>query len=271
VRGPVRSALRTFYGLDGFFLAAGLSFYVVVCIIPFLLLLVAGGGFLLSNETVLRGVQERLTIILPVYQTQIEESLAAIVQGRGVSSVVGTLILVFFASQLFSATRLVLNRVLSVRGHSFVHGTLYDVGMIAIIAVLFFVTVGITAAFTWLKNVVMLFGGGPLTESFFHWAGLLLALGLDTTLFLLLYRFVPNARMPWASVVLGSTAAAALWEVAKQLFRWYIESIGLYSALYGSVGVTIALMMWVYYSALVFVLGACLVRALDDRRGGSEV
>src|SRR5262249_52532040 len=152
------------------------------------------------------------------------------------------LILVFFASQLFAATRLVLNRILSVRGHGFVHGTLYDVGMIAILALLFFVTVGITAAFAWLRGVVMLFGGGPWAESIFHWAGLFLALGLATTLFLLLYRFGPNARAPWVSVVLGSTAAAALWEVAKQLFRWYIEGIGLYSALYGSVGVTIALM-----------------------------
>jgi membrane protein len=271
VPGAVRGALGVFYALDGFFLAAGLSFYVVVCIVPFLLLVVAGGGFLLSNETVLRGVQERSALILPVYQAQIEVILAAIVRARGVSSLVGTVILVFFASQLFAATRLVLDRVLGVKGQGFVHGALYDVGMIAILAVLFFVTVGITAAFVWVRSVAMLFEPASWVASAFHWAGLGLALVLDTTLFLVLYRFVPNTRVPWASVVIGSTGAAGLWEVAKQVFRWYIEGIGLYSAVYGSLGVAIALMMWVYYSALVFVLGACLVRALEDARSASAV
>ena len=117
----------------------------------------------------------------------------------------------------------------------------------------------------------MLFEPASWVASAFHWAGLGLALVLDTTLFLVLYRFVPNTRVPWASVVIGSTGAAGLWEVAKQVFRWYIEGIGLYSAVYGSLGAAIALMMWVYYSALVFVLGACLVRALEDARSARAV
>jgi membrane protein len=266
VRGPVRGALDVFYALDGFFLAAGLSFYVVVCIVPFLLLVVVGGGFLLSNDTVLRGVQERLALILPVYQSQIEAMLGAIIQNRGVSSVVGTVILVFFASQLFAGTRLVLNRILHAKGHGFVHGTLYDLGMIVLLTVLFFVAIGVTAAFGWVQGVVMLAEPKSWVATGFRWAGVGLALGLNTVLFLALYRLVPNTRVLWSSAAVGSMWAAALWEVAKEIFRWYIEGIGLYSAVYGSLGVTIALMMWVYYSALVFVLGACLVRALEDVR-----
>src|SRR5262249_43292881 len=56
----IRSAFRYFFEHDGFFLAAGLSFYVVICIVPFVLLVIAGSAFLISNEMVLRGVVERL-------------------------------------------------------------------------------------------------------------------------------------------------------------------------------------------------------------------
>src|SRR5581483_6824708 len=101
---PVRRAVRYFYEHDGFFLAAGLSFYVVICIVPFVLLLVAGGAFLVSDDMVLREVLDRLAGLLPVYQSEMEAMLRGVIRARGVSSVVGTLILVVFASQLFAAT-----------------------------------------------------------------------------------------------------------------------------------------------------------------------
>ena len=49
------------------------------------------------------------------------------------------------------------------------------------------------------------------------------------------------------------------------LFRWHVEGLGLSRAGYGSVAMTIALVMWGYYSAVVFAVGACLVRALEER------
>ena len=59
-----------------------------------------------------------------------EAALRAVVAARGVSSLVGTLILLFFASQLFAATRLVLNRVFQHKGRGLIHGMLFDLGMI---------------------------------------------------------------------------------------------------------------------------------------------
>ncbi len=268
---PVRRAVRYFYDHDGFFLAAGLSFYVVICIVPFVLLLVAGGAFLVSDDMVLREVLDRLAGLLPVYQSEMEAMLRGVIRARGVSSVVGTLILVVFASQLFAATRLVLNRVFQRKGRSFIHGMLYDVWMMLLLGVLFLVTIAVTAAFAWVRGVAMLLGRGALVPILFHWAGVLLAVAFDSALFVTVYRYVPTIRVGWRSVLAGSVATAVLWEGAKQAFRWYIEGIGVYSAIYGSLGVTIALMMWVYYSAIVFVLGAALIRALEEHAGRGAV
>ncbi len=264
--GLVRDVLRAFWKIDGFFLAAGLSFYVVICVVPFVLLLIAGGGFLLSNETVVEDVVTRITEVLPVYQADVEQILTRVAEARRISGLLGTVILLVFATQLFAATRLVLNRIFGMKGRPFLRGMLFDFGMIVLLTVLFFVSMGITAAFVWTQGLLVQFRHSWLFVTLLAWAGLFLAMVLDTLLFLIVYRFVPIQRIPWSSIVLGSVTAAVLWEIAKQLFRLYIEDVGVYSAMYGSLGVTIALIMWVYYSAIVFVLGASLIHVLEGRR-----
>jgi len=265
--GLVRDVFHAFWRNDGFFLAGGLSFYVVICVVPFVLILVALGGFLLSNETVIEEVVTQLMEILPVYQSDVERILTGVASARRVSGVLGTVILFVFAAQVFAATRFVLNRIFGARGRSFWRGMLLDLVMIVPLTVLFFVTMGITAAFVWTQGLLALFRHGRLFAGLVAWTGLFLAIVSDTALFAVLYRFVPARRIPWSSVLAGAVTTAILWETAKQVFRLYIERVGLYSAMYGSLGVTIALIMWVYYSAIVFVLGAALILVLEERRG----
>lgn len=235
----------------------------MICVVPFLLLLIAAGGFLLSDEMVIRQVLARLAEVLPVYQREMREILTGVVEARGVSGLLGTVILLLFATQVFAATRLVLNRILGTRGRSLFHGVVFDLGMIVALTLLFFLTIGVTATFAWLRRLV---GRGAVSGVLFEWAGLVLGVGLDTALFAVVYGFVPVRRVSWPSAITASLTAGILWELAKQLFRLYIEGMGVYSAVYGSLGVTVALIMWVYYSALVFVIGAALIRVLEDRR-----
>jgi membrane protein len=264
--GLLGDVLRAFWTHDGFFLAAGLSFYVVICVVPFVLLVIAGGGFLLSDETVIEEVVSRLNEVLPVYQTDVEQALTGIARARKISGLLGTVILLLFATQLFAATRFVLNRIFGLRARTFLRGVLFDFVMMLVLILLFIVSIGVTGLFVWMQGLLPLFRHGLLFATLFAWTGLFLAIALNTLLFVLLYRFVPVQRFPWSSVLIGAVTAAALWEIAKQLFRLYIEGVGVYSTVYGSLGVTIALIMWVYYSAVVFVLGANLIRVVEERR-----
>jgi membrane protein len=60
--------------------------------------------------------------------------------------------------------------------------------------------------------------------------------------------------------------ASVLWEVAKRLFRLYVRNVAVYGQIYGPFGVLIAFVMFVYYTCVVFVLGACYVASVDARR-----
>lgn len=263
----VRGTLGVFRREQGLFLAAGISFYVIICVVPLAFLLVAAAGFLLSGEQAIEEVVARLTENLPVYRVEIEELLLQVVRARRVTGLVGTAIFLLFASQLFAALRLVLNRILGIpKGRGFLHGALFDLWMLLLLTLLFLLTMGVTAVFAWTKALLLFLRQAEALGTVLEWVELGLAVVFDTAMFCLLYRFVPARRPPWRLVLVSGVVTAVLWELAKQLFRWYILRLGVYSEIYGSLGVLVALIMWIYYSAVVFVLGAALIRALEVAR-----
>jgi len=256
----VRHALSGFASHQGFFLAAGLSFYSMICVVPLLFLVVSLAGFILSKESAARYVISQLTQIVPVYQQEISAFLSQLVGSRRVSGILGTLILVLFSTQLFASIRLILNRILEVKGRGFWRGMLFDCFMIVLISVFFFVNIGMITVYGWFQAELVPWGV-PLRLWEWSWIGL--GYLSSAAMFFLIYRFVPNRWMSTRSALIGALVASLLWEVAKQLFRLYIQAVGVYDKIYGPLGILMAMIMFIYYSGLVFIFGAELIRAAD--------
>jgi len=263
IRG-LRQAFSGFFAHQGFFLSAGLSFYFLICLVPLVFLVVSLAGFVLSSEAATREVINQLSQIVPVYRKEITRTLHRIVATRGVSGLVGTLILILFSTQLFTALRLVLNRVLGVRGRSFLRGMLFDIGMIFVIGVLFLATIAATTIFAWFKTFVFTPVGVP--GYWVEWMSVGLGLVFSTAMYFVIYRFFPHRRIFWGAALAGALLASLLWELAKHLLRLYIAEFGFYDQIYGPLGILVAFIMFVYYSAVVFVLGAEFVAVLERGR-----
>ena len=81
-----------------------------------------------------------------------------------------------------------------------------------------------------------------------------------------LYRFAPNRREPrWQWVSVGGVTAAVLWLISSGLFSWYIANFGNYNATYGSLGAAMGMMMWMWISAIVILLGAQLNAEIEHQ------
>ncbi len=262
--GGLRGACARFSAADGFFLAAGLAFFFSICVIPLTLLGVSVVGFVLTSEQAAREVVGQLTRNFPVYRGEIGRVLLRIVQTRRTSGVLGTLILVLFSTPLFGAARLVIHRMQGVRRtRGFVRSLFVDAGMVLLLALLLFAAL----AAGWLLHAFEEWLLVPVVSRRWLDLGAVAAsLAVSTAMFYLGYRYVPYRRPRAGAALAGGLLAAGLWEVAKQLFRLYIRQVGLYDQIYGPLGVLIAFVMFVYYSAVVFVFGAAFVAALDARR-----
>jgi membrane protein len=266
--GALRSAVSRFYALDGLFLASGLAFSFLICLIPLVLLGVSAAGFVLSGEQAAHEVVNQLARNFPVYRGEISRTLLAIVETRRVSGLLGTVIMIVFASQLFGAARLVMHRVLGVRAGGFLGNFARDAVMVLVLSVFLFVGTVAGWIIEWIQAFLLeparvskqwndaAWVGFSLTTS-----GLMLYLG---------YRYLPRRRVGASAALAGAVLASLLWEVAKRLFRLYVRNIAVYGQIYGPLGVLVAFVMFVYYTCVVFVLGACYVASKDARRGASR-
>ena len=84
----------------------------------------------------------------------------------------------------------------------------------------------------------------------------LVAFLLILAVFLLFYKLIPNTRTYWRPVWPGALLAAILFEIARTLFLFYLENFANYQLIYGSIASIIVLLVWIYYSAFIMILGA---------------
>jgi membrane protein len=99
-----------------------------------------------------------------------------------------------------------------------------------------------------------------------------LALSLVTTfvLFALMYRVLPDIRIPWRDVWFGAAVSAALFLVGRWAISTYIASAKLVST-FGAASALVVILIWVYYSAQIFLLGAAIAKVVAERRGERAV
>ena len=261
----IRGAFSRFFAESGLFLAAGLAFFFLICCIPMTLLGVSTLGFVLSTERAADEVVGQLARNFPVYRREIAMVLLRIVETRALSGIAGTLVLVFFSTPLFGASRLVLHRMLGVRaGGHYLRNMLFDAGLVLLLTLLLFLASVVTAIFQWFQEYFLEAIGVPWL--WLYWTAVVFSLLLSTGMFYFGYRYVPRRRPRQSAALTGAILTALLWEVAKQLFRLYIRRVGVYDQIYGPLGVLVAFVMFVYYTCIVFVFGAAYVAALEARR-----
>ena len=263
--GGVRGAYTRFFAADGLFLSAGLAFFFLVTMIPLVLLSVSIVGFVLTSEQAGREIVAQLTRNFPVYRNEISRAILRIIQSRKSSGVVGTVILIAFATPLFSSSRMVLHRLMGLKsGRGVVRGFAIDAGMVILLGVLLFAITAITWAFYWFQVFVLAPANMP--ADWLSALTLAFSLTLSMVMFYLGYRYVPVRHMRAGPALAGSLVATVLWEIAKQLFGLYIREFGVYDQIYGPLGVLVAFVMFVYYSAIVFVVGGAYAASLDAVR-----
>jgi len=88
---------------------------------------------------------------------------------------------------------------------------------------------------------------------FIRW---LIAITTSVSVIALIYHNAVPRTQPWHSVLPGATLATGMWFVVTMLFGWYVQNYADYSVIYGSLGVAIALLVWMYLISLVILIGA---------------
>jgi membrane protein len=109
----------------------------------------------------------------------------------------------------------------------------------------------------------------PAPELLLHAVDFALSVGIVALLFAAMYRFLPNTRIEWHDVWFGAIVTSALFNLGKLVLGLYIGKSAVGSS-YGAAGAVLVLLLWAYYSGLIFYFGAEFTKAYADRLGSRK-
>ena len=244
-------------------LAASLAYYTVFSIAPLLLIAIAIAGVFFGDDAVrgeifgqiqgLVGKEGAATIQGMLQSTQKPNS------GGGFATVISVITLLLGASGVFGQLQEALNIIWEVKPKpgrnliKFIRSRFLSSSMILVIAFLLLVSSILSAglvAVTQFTNKLV-----PGLEILGSTLEFVLSLALVTLLFAAIYKILPDVKVPWRNLWVGSAVTALLFNVGKILIGLYLGNSHIGSA-FGAAGSVIVLLVWIFYSAQILLLGA---------------
>ena len=253
------------YGEDhGSVLAAALSYYALLSLFPLALFILAVASQFGAADEATRQVTRFVASYLPSGALEVRTALEEVVRLRGALTLAGAVSFIWSASGVFDTMQLGINRAFRVSAlRPMWRQRLFSIVMVFGAGVLFALSFAITTAVR-LAIHYRLLQRSNLTFEILPIAG---ALILGTLVFGMLYRYTPyDSRIRWRAVLPGAIVAAALWEIAKLIFAYYLTHFALLNMIYGSVGTIIAIMLWGYVTAIILLIGAEIAAVYSGAR-----
>jgi membrane protein len=208
--------------------------------------------------------------VIPVSSKFVQENLLEIIKQRGTVGILGLIGLIWSASGVFLTLTRNINRAWpGVSFRNFLQSRLLALVMILVITLLLALWFLATTFFSLLPKLDIPIQGSLSIYDTFLWRLLsgLIPWIIAFIVFVAIYRWIPKTHVRWSEAMWGAAFATIAWESATMLFTWYLSS-GLtnYELLYGSLGTILALLTWIYLSALITLFGAHLSAAIAQNR-----
>lgn len=242
---------------------------------PLLLAILGIAGTILRMQSADRAdvLLRFLSRNLPQVSPEFERAVASLLHGlidksTGLLSV-GTIFLVWLATRLVGTLRTVLREIFDAQQErSMIAGKIFDMKMVVAAGTLFALNVGLTVGLEIVARLGFQFlglEGGRLRLIQFLYGNLVAFLTI-WVMFLLIYRYLPKRRVRWHTALVAATFTATLFELMKQAFSLYVTNVADYHSTYGNLATLVILILWVYYSAVAFVLGGEVAQVIAIQR-----
>ncbi|MBA4143802.1 MAG: YihY/virulence factor BrkB family protein [Nitrosospira sp.] len=254
-------------------MGAALAYYTMFSIAPLLLIVISTAGLVFGEEAVRGEIFGQLRGLMgeegALAVQGLLESVSKPEEGAA-GAIIGTILLLIGATTVFGELQDAFDRIWRAPGRdktsgvwALVRSRLLSFGMILGIGFLLMVSLVFSAAIAALGKWL-----GPVTDIEMVAVGINLAISfaLTTGVFAMLYKFMPRVRIQWRDVWAGAIVTALLFTVGKFLIGLYIGKSAISSG-FGAAGSLVVVLVWVYYSAQIFLLGAEFTRAYSLAHG----
>jgi membrane protein len=268
----VRESVDGFVNDNALSHGAAMAFYATTSLGPILLIVVAIAGLVFGHEAAQLALSAQISGLMGQESANLLQTALESASGKSSgtwAAIIGFITLFVAASGVFGEMQQSLNTIWKVepQGSSLsrmVRARAASLGLVAALGFMLLVSLVASAAISALGNLInahlpfgtLVLGLINAVVSFF----------LITAMFAAIFKILPDRTLEWRDVRIGAVVTAALFTLGKSLIGWYIGSSAIASS-YGAAGGLLVILLWVYYSAEIFLLGAELTRAYSVRHG----
>ena len=244
-------------------MGAALAYYTLFSLAPLLLIVIAVGGLVFGEDAARGEIENQLRALMGDSGARAVQDLLASVRKPAegsLATLLGVVLLFLGATTVFAELQDALDRIWRVPLHqrtsgwlSLVRARLLSFGMILAIGFLLTVSLVFSAVLAtmgrWMEPV---FGGWYALASI---SNATVGFAMVSVMFALIYKVMPRARVEWRDVWTGAVFTAMLFSIGKFLIGLYIGRSGIVTG-FGAAGSLVMILLWVYYSAQIFLIGA---------------
>jgi membrane protein len=254
-------------------MAASIAFYTAFSLAPIVILVTTVAGLVFGQEAAQGALVDQLAGLFGPDVAQTVENLTTSASDRKAglwASLLGVATLIVGATTVFTELQTALNRVWKAEPPPeapltwLVKVRLKGLALIGAIGFLLIVSLTVSTALaalsTWARHIF------PGLTVLLWIVNILVSWTVFTTLFALVYHVLPDIRTPWKEIWMGAAITALLFLVGKLLIGLYLGTVGVASA-YGAARSFVLILLWVYYSAAIFLFGAEITRAYSKQLG----
>jgi membrane protein len=258
-----------------FELGAALAYFTIFSMAPLLVIAISVAGFVFGREAAQDQVVRTLSDFVGkdggvAIQTMINNASKQQTSESIFAMLIGVALLLFGAGGVVGQLQSSLNMIWGIeprpdRGWlGFLKDRFISYAMVLGVGFLLLVSLVVSAALAAFDS--FLESTMPGAGIVLHVIHFIVSLGLVAFMFAAIYRFVPDARISWKDVTVGALMTAVLFNIGKFLISLYLGQSSV-TSVYGAAGSLVTLLLWVYYSSLIFFFGAELTQVYATRFG----
>lgn len=237
---------------NGTSLAAAIAYYGFLSLFPLLLGIIGILGYFLPSQSIQQHIISYIHQNLPGISDVITSNIQNVINARGALSIIGLVGVLWSGSAIFGALDNAINRARGIIKLSPIYiRKPRDIGLTIGIGILFLISLGAGSVFSIIHLSSLPIVGGYLIQIVTRFIAFLLAF----IIFLILFKVIPNTKTYWRYVWPGAFITAILFEIGRGLFIFYLNNFTHYTLVYGTIGSIIALLVLIYYLALILVIG----------------
>jgi membrane protein len=274
VRSIVYQAIAGWLDHNAASMGAALAFYTLFAIAPILVIAMAAAGYVFGPKVAETEVLEQLSALIGNTGANAVRDLllsAHYSDQKGFAAAVGIVTLLVGATSVFAELQNTLDRIWNtpkeknaVVWWQFIRRRILSIGLVLGVGFLLLVSLVASAVLAAVESMLGSFM--PQWSVILPVMDLTLSFAMTTLLFAMIYKYVPREAIAWGDVWIGAVVTALLFTVGKFLIGIYLGKSSFNSA-YGAAGSLVVLLLWIYYSAQIFLLGAEFTRAVTYKYG----